>query len=287
VPTSRGKPSARAEAQVNSDDPPRVDAVPQRHLGYKQHRSLQTFERLLDAAEELLSQRLFSEVSINDICVRAGVSVGGFYRRFESRDGLLHVLHERYTERAIHLQSVALSPARWDGVPMEQMLARVIEETIQVTRKNSGLLLATAHLASSDRTVGAREGRIHSEFHACMTRLILLRVESIGHPRPRTAAAFCSLQLRAALFYRYQLSLSLQMPAEELTDREFATELARAAAAYLSGASESFGSVVQASATRWRHCRCHFGRRQECQHRLFCSHPPSSQTRHTVEMPTT
>jgi AcrR family transcriptional regulator len=229
-------------------DPPNVDAVPQRHHGYKQHRSLQTFERLLNAAEALLAERPFDEVSVHDICVRAGHSVGAFYRRFESREGLLHVLHERYTERAIHLQSAALSPARWEGVPLAEMLEQVIAEIVKVTQQNLNFLIATAHLAVSDRAVASREGRIHAEFQACITRLILLRVESIGHPRPRAAATFCALQLRAVLFYRLEIVQTLQMASDDMSDREFIVELAAAAMAYLSGAASGLSPVAVDSA---------------------------------------
>jgi AcrR family transcriptional regulator len=229
-------------------DPPNVDAVPQRHHGYKQHRSLQTFERLLNAAEALLAERPFDEVSVHDICVRAGHSVGAFYRRFESREGLLHVLHERYTERAIHLQSAALSPARWEGVPLAEMLEQVIAEIVKVTQQNLNFLIATAHLAVSDRAVARREGRIHAEFQACITRLILLRVESIGHPRPRAAATFCALQLRAVLFYRLEIVQTLQMASDDMSDREFIVELAAAAMAYLSGAASGLSPVAVDSA---------------------------------------
>jgi AcrR family transcriptional regulator len=221
-----------------------VDAVPQRHHGYQQHRSLQTFERLLSAAEALLAERPFEEVSVNDICVRAGHSVGAFYRRFESREGLLQVLHERYTERAIHLQSRALNPARWEGVPLREMLEQVIAEIVKVTQQNANFLLATAHLAVSDQTVASREGRIHAEFQACISRLILLRVESIGHPRPRAAALFCALQLRAVLFYRLELVQALQLTSDDMSDREFITELAAASMAYLSGAASELDPVA-------------------------------------------
>ena len=244
---------ARTSKKVNAvepiGDPPNVDAVPQRHHGYKQHRSLQTFERILNAAEELLAERPFDEVSVSDICVRAGHSVGAFYRRFESREGLLQVLHERYTERAIHLQSTALSPARWEGVPLDEMLERVIEEIVKVTQQNINFLLATAHLAVSDQTVAGREGRIHAEFQACVTRLILLRVESIGHPRPRAAATFCALQLRAVLFYRLELVQTLQLTSDDMTDREFIAELAAASMAYLSGAASGLAPADTAGAS--------------------------------------
>jgi hypothetical protein len=136
----------------------------------------------------------------------------------------------------MHLQSAALNPTRWQGIPLPEMLKLVIQEIVKVTRQNLGLLFATEHLAGSDQAVAAREGRIHDEFHAGMTRLILLRVESIEHPRPRTAAAFCAQQLRAALFYRLQLAGALQMSSDELTDREFVAELTLASMAYLGAA---------------------------------------------------
>ncbi|WP_111511486.1 TetR/AcrR family transcriptional regulator [Mycobacterium kyogaense] len=226
--------------EPSNNAPPKVEAVPQRHRGYKQHRSLQTFERLLNAAEELFAERPFDEVSISDICTRAGHSVGAFYRRFESREGLLQVLHERYTQRAIHLQATALSPARWEGVPLQDMLEQVIAEIVTVTHHNSNFLLATAHLAASDRTVASREGRIHAEFQACITRLILLRVESIGHPRPHAAAMFAALQLRAVLFYRLEVVQTLHLASDDMSDAEFIAELAAATMSYLSGAAGGF-----------------------------------------------
>lgn len=238
--------------QASIGAPPFVEAVPQRHRGYKQHRSLQTFERLLNAAEELLAERPFDEVSVSDICTRAGHSVGAFYRRFESKEGLLQVMHERYTERCIHLQSAALSPARWEGVPLGDMLERVITEMVQATRQDSNFRMAAAHLAISDRTVASREGRIHAEFQACITRLILLRIESIGHPRPRAAAVFCALQLRAVLFYHLETVQTLHLTPDVMTDREFVAELATASIAYLDGTAPGFepDCVREASAKR-------------------------------------
>src|SRR5271156_1388510 len=239
-----------AESAVPRKKPPaQADPVPQRHHGYKQHRSLQTFERLLAAAAELLVELPLDEVSVNDICVRAGFSVVAFYRRFESREGLLQVLHENYTERAVHLQAAALSPERWQGIPLGEMIEQVIQEIAKVTRQNSGLLRATAHLAEFDPAFAAREGKIHAEFQACMTRLILLRVDSVGHPRPRTAAEVCAWQVGAALFYRLQVAPIFKTLSNDMTDREFTAELARASVAYLTDAYPEPRSHARATAT--------------------------------------
>ena len=68
----------------------------------RQARSQRTFDNLLDAAEDLLNEKSFLELSINEIVSRAGSSVGSFYARFDDKDALLRCLSERladFTER--------------------------------------------------------------------------------------------------------------------------------------------------------------------------------------------
>src|SRR4026208_1757119 len=55
----------------------------------QQARSPQTAERITAAALELLEKKSFAEMSVTEIARRAGVSVGGFYARFPSKDALL------------------------------------------------------------------------------------------------------------------------------------------------------------------------------------------------------
>jgi AcrR family transcriptional regulator len=52
-------------------------------------RSKETLQRLLKALDELLVDNDFEQVNVVDICAKAGVSVGRFYRRFKSKDELL------------------------------------------------------------------------------------------------------------------------------------------------------------------------------------------------------
>lgn len=60
-------------------------------------------DRFLDAAEELLADRTFSELSVTDLCERAQVSRQTFYRYFEDKYDLLqwhftHVVAEPLVE---------------------------------------------------------------------------------------------------------------------------------------------------------------------------------------------
>lgn len=57
---------------------------------------LAKFNALVNAAEQLFSQRSFSEVSVSDICKAAHTAVGTFYIYFESKVDIYRYLVARY-----------------------------------------------------------------------------------------------------------------------------------------------------------------------------------------------
>ncbi len=66
----------------------------------KQERSRETLERIVVAAEEVLDGRTFSDVSVEEILNRADVNKSSFYARFKTKEDLLPLLYERFTDRA-------------------------------------------------------------------------------------------------------------------------------------------------------------------------------------------
>lgn len=79
----------------------------------QQARSRATEERILDAAERMLADRSFDDLAVMEIAREAGISVGGFYSRFEGKDALLTVLHDRYEERRTRRLAAAFAVERW------------------------------------------------------------------------------------------------------------------------------------------------------------------------------
>jgi AcrR family transcriptional regulator len=63
-----------------------------------QKRSERSFLRFLDAAEGLLDDRHWYELSVQDIVRGAKASVGSFYNRFADKAALLHCLDDRLGE---------------------------------------------------------------------------------------------------------------------------------------------------------------------------------------------
>jgi TetR/AcrR family transcriptional repressor of nem operon len=57
-------------------------------MPYPPHHKVDTRQKILDSARRLFNKRGFSEVSIEEIMEHAGLTRGGFYRHFRSKDEL-------------------------------------------------------------------------------------------------------------------------------------------------------------------------------------------------------
>ena len=67
--------------------------------------------RLLGAVRELITDREYDDVSVEEICQRALVSKSSFYARFPSKSALLHPLFEVYRQEALDTHAAAQARA--------------------------------------------------------------------------------------------------------------------------------------------------------------------------------
>ncbi len=132
-----------------------------------QRRSRETLERILAATEGLLDGRAFSEISVLEICNTADVSASSFYARFDSKERLLALLHQRHLEKQrarleeaipqlmatdlgvrelMTLAATAYLTAHVDDVPLIQTLRRseVDDPSLADNRRSLDLLSVRA-----------------------------------------------------------------------------------------------------------------------------------------------
>lgn len=96
-----------------------------------QKRALATYEKLLDAAGELLEEVGVERISTNLVANRAGVSPPTLYHYFEDKYDLLAALGERLM--AAQNALVALEPGQ-----DEALIARVLIAHVELTRASPG-----------------------------------------------------------------------------------------------------------------------------------------------------
>jgi len=56
-------------------------------------------DRILDAAERLIQHQRFSKITVLDLTTEAEVSISSMYKRFPSKEAVLHALFDRFIER--------------------------------------------------------------------------------------------------------------------------------------------------------------------------------------------
>jgi AcrR family transcriptional regulator len=153
----------------------------------QQQRSRETLQRILDAFIATLDESDFEAITVQDLCSRAGCSIGSFYGRVESKDGLLEHLRERlFSEAAVELARVfdpqATAQLSFDDALADQAL-RLVELHVRWRGSMRALIVQArrrADFAAHNRT-----------FNAGLLRLVqaawLPRAAEMAHPQPERA----------------------------------------------------------------------------------------------------
>ncbi|HSE43287.1 MAG TPA: TetR/AcrR family transcriptional regulator [Acidobacteriota bacterium] len=173
-------------------------------VGYrrpKQDRSEQTSDRILTAALDLFSQKTFAEVSVIEIARKAGVSVGGFYARFESKEALLNWFDEQLLDRERVLRTSQFDESNWKDATIEEVIHAYLTRGAAYLRKYRSLISRIAlnirSTTESQQLTRARE--FNEAVHAPFLKLLSARKDQICHPDPEFAIRFALMAVTAAM----------------------------------------------------------------------------------------
>jgi AcrR family transcriptional regulator len=200
----------------------------------QQARTRQTLGKLLDTAEALVAEKGFDDAGIVEIAQRAGSSVGGFYRRFRDKQGLLHAMHERFSEEARATADAALDPERWADAPAAEIVPEFVDFLVRIFREREGLFRAFLMRGASDPVVRERTEKLFAYIAGKLAFLIAQRVDEIRHPDPALAAAFGLHIVLGSL--QHSVLGTTTFP---LSDERLAPQLSQAFLAYLGVTSVS------------------------------------------------
>lgn len=198
----------------------------------KQARSEQTLKRILDAAEALLAERRWSDVSIADVVRRARSSVGGFYGRFRDKDELLLALHERFVRQIEQRMDELGDPARWEGASLEDVVRTCLSETVRVYRDRGPFMATFVAQAVHHRELAHAGLAFRQRVIERFVGVMLLRRDEIAHPRPERATEL-GAQMAFGLMDQSLVFGAIAVGGERLDDAELADELSRNLLSYL------------------------------------------------------
>ncbi len=172
----------------------------------RQDRALQTYDRLLDVAGDLLAEVGIEGISTNLICARAGLTPPALYRYFRDKYAVLEALGRRLMDQQNAVLQAWL--ARSEGLDLDGLqdgIAAMLGETAAITAATPGAVWILRALHATPR-------------------LVHVRVESHRYVTDRLFDAFAARLAPGfdaeALWRRLRLSVELGFAADEMLHEE-------------------------------------------------------------------
>ena len=202
----------------------------------RQRRSLRTLQSLASAARDLLSERSFEEIRVQDVTARAGVSVGTFYRRFRDKRAILHLVDQDVIDSVRAVWDEGMSDGRLAGKSLEEVVETGIGIMVDQFRTHRSIILQVLrHADPADASAfGERGTAFNRHVHGRFRELLRRHGSEITHPEPELA-------LNMAIFFASSAARdavwrdNLRTYPVQVDDQKLIREISRAFLRYLTG----------------------------------------------------
>lgn len=202
-----------------------------------QARSKETEEALASAARALLETQSFADIRVDEVARRAGISVGGFYARFQGKSALLHLADIDFLDDCIAAFDVVV-PEDFQGT-LDELLRAFITVMVEQFDKHRDTIVQIMKYASDKDILDFRQratgfnNYVHGRLRGIMARY----ADEIVHPDPSIAINMTifivSAAARAAVLHGALSTYPIEMSFDGLID-----ELVANGSRYLRGNRE-------------------------------------------------
>lgn len=198
------------------------------HHAARQPRSLETEDRILAAARALLRARGLDGVTMSDIAAKAGVSVGGLYARFPSKEALAVYLADKGAFEELERQTAEIFDEA-DG-DAGDVVRRYMTTAAAVYRRNRALLRAVyvATRTGTDEALRERVRGFNRRLHERLRDAVLQRCRGAEPAAVNLGILSMMSTLREVVLFGQPVSDLARMSEAELVE-----ELARQFLAYV------------------------------------------------------
>ena len=163
----------------------------------KQGRSRQSFERIIEATIDLLRERPYDQITLAEICQRAGVSTGALYGRVTGKDELLRAVQVRFLERLGEQFTVEAQRIAVQAHGLAEVVRAVVAGLGSLLKENASVLRSFMLRGPVDEAIAAAGRKSAHENHAKFSRLVAACAGEIGHPNPARAIEAAMLLIYA------------------------------------------------------------------------------------------
>ncbi|MFM6853471.1 MAG: TetR/AcrR family transcriptional regulator [Sphingopyxis sp.] len=167
-----------------------------------QGRSRQSYDRMMSAAENLLSTRGSGDFTLNEVSRAGKVSIGSIYNRFESKDALLHAVQLRVLDRVDREMTDRLDAAIASYSGLDHLVSRLIDALAETLKKHADLMRPLMQIASIDEQVSVTGKASYNKTATSFRTAILDHRDEIARPDANRAVD-TSFRIAYAAVARY------------------------------------------------------------------------------------
>jgi AcrR family transcriptional regulator len=153
----------------------------------KQGRSRQSFERIIEATIDLLRERPYDQITLAEICQRAGVSTGALYGRVTGKDELLRAVQVQFLERLGEQFTEEEQRIAAQARGLAQVVPAVVAGLGNLLKENASVLRSFMLRGPADEVIAAAGRKSAQDNHAKFSRLVEACGSEIRHPNPARA----------------------------------------------------------------------------------------------------
>ncbi|MED7931184.1 TetR/AcrR family transcriptional regulator [Nonomuraea sp. LP-02] len=147
----------------------------------RQARGLKRMAEILDAAESVIAEVGYPDMTTNHVATRAGMSPGSLYQFFRNKEEILDGLVARYTDDRQEFWAARLA-AVTPEVPLEVLVEQVVDESVTFKSASPAYWSLLYGSATGDQLASASQ-RLHADIARQVAAL--LRRRSPGLPQER------------------------------------------------------------------------------------------------------
>lgn len=173
-----------SNAAMLSDLSPSVNAP-------KQDRSRASFDRVLDAAVDLLKEQGYQGFTLQEVSLRSRTSIGSIYCRVKGKDDLFRAVQDHVLAKLDSEMESILDPAKWEKIEARKLMIFLVRELAEFMRRHTPILRALISRELADPVIMKKGKQAHARLAARFESLLMNHAAEFSHPNPEQATAFC------------------------------------------------------------------------------------------------
>ncbi|WP_188192867.1 TetR/AcrR family transcriptional regulator [Nonomuraea sp. SYSU D8015] len=131
------------------------------HTVRRQARGLKRMAEILDAAEQVIAEVGYPDMTTNQVAARAGMSPGSLYQFFHNKEEILDGLVSRYTADRQEFWAARLAEVTPD-IPVEVLVGQLVDESVRFKSRSPAYWSLLYGSATGDRFAAASQ-RLHED----------------------------------------------------------------------------------------------------------------------------